>query len=197
MTITLFIHMPMLKGIYRFRDGRIAWHRPVPKNPLRGAKRLAVLGAILATVALILSIYTVSEAIGGRQSVPVGREAITPQEEPEAQPAIKQEAKMTPSRPAVVREITAYTASPSETDSTPCISADGTDICQAVQSFEYCAANFVPLGTELLIGGDIMATCRVVDRMNSRYKNRVDVLFTNLIEARAFGLHRAPVSILE
>jgi len=77
----------------------------------------------------------------------------------------------------VVREITAYNAGDvNQCDSTPCISANGENICEALRmGFKRCAANFVPLGTDLIIEG--YGNCKVTDRMNSRYKNRVDIAF--------------------
>lgn len=96
-----------------------------------------------------------------------------------------------------IRDVTAYTSRPEETDSTPCISADGSDICQRYAAGEgICAANFVPLGTRLAIEG--FGECTVADRMNSRYQNRVDLYHgMDLAGARHFGTQRLNVSIIQ
>ncbi|PIR87789.1 MAG: hypothetical protein COU10_02865, partial [Candidatus Harrisonbacteria bacterium CG10_big_fil_rev_8_21_14_0_10_45_28] len=60
---------------------------------------------------------------------------------------------------------TAYNSVVGQTDSTPCIAARGYDLCEADKE-NVVAANFVPIGTELLINGEKYT---VVDRMNSRY----------------------------
>lgn len=90
------------------------------------------------------------------------------------------------------RHVTAYNSVPEQTDSTPCIAADGTDICKRYAAGEIlCAANFVPFGTVLTISSPKMAapiTCTVADRMASRYSQRVDVYMGMDVErARRFG----------
>lgn len=72
------------------------------------------------------------------------------------------------------RVVTAYTSHAWQTDSTPCIAADGTDICKRYEKGErLCAANFVPLGTILHVGD--YGNCVVADRMNRKHPNRVDI----------------------
>lgn len=73
-----------------------------------------------------------------------------------------------------IRTITAYNAGdPAQTDNSPCISASGDNICNLLAKGEkICAANFVKLGTKLKIEG--LGVCTVLDRMNSRYPDRVD-----------------------
>ncbi len=69
--------------------------------------------------------------------------------------------------------VTAYNSVPGQTDATPCIGAQGTDICALLEAgLDTCAANFVPLGTMLEVEG--LGTCEVRDRMNARYHYRVD-----------------------
>lgn len=84
--------------------------------------------------------------------------------------------EMNPSTEPVgeIREITAYNAGdPNQTDSTPCISASGDNICNLLaQGKKICAANFVPIGTILEIEG--LGACEVLDRMASRYPQNVD-----------------------
>ena len=96
-----------------------------------------------------------------------------------------------------IREVSAYTSRVEETDDTPCIAADGSDICvRASKGETLCAANFVPLGSKLTI--DKFGTCTVADRMNRRYQNRVDVYMGNDLErARSFGLQKLEVATVK
>ncbi len=102
-------------------------------------------------------------------------------------------------RSYVVREdnvpVTAYNSVPEQTDATPCIGAQGTDICKIYESGEnVCAANFVPLGTKLEIDG--LGTCIVRDRMNARYTKRIDwYMGMDVSAARKFGVHTKQVAV--
>ncbi len=102
-------------------------------------------------------------------------------------------------RESTTREITAYNAGdPSQTDASPCIAANGENICSALAlGYKRCAANFVPFGTTLDI--EHYGRCLVVDRMNSRYKNRVDIAMKAEEKERAvkFGLQRLKVEIIK
>lgn len=96
------------------------------------------------------------------------------------------------------RQISAYNAGdPYQTDSTPCHSANGENICEALkQGYKRCAANFVPFGTVLEI--ESYGQCLVTDRMNSRYTSRVDIAMplNEKQTARQFGLKTLEVKIL-
>lgn len=94
-----------------------------------------------------------------------------------------------------VREVSAYTSEPGQTDSTPCIAADGSDICLRHAAGEgICATNAFPLGTKLFVGN--LGTCTVADRMNARYKNRVDwYMGLDTPEAINFGIQNLNVEI--
>lgn len=71
------------------------------------------------------------------------------------------------------RTVVAYNSTANQTDSTPCLSADGSNICQLyIDGENVCAANFVKLGTLLEVEG--LGTCVVHDRMNTRFPNSVD-----------------------
>lgn len=100
---------------------------------------------------------------------------------------------------AVIREVSAYNVGVvAQNDDTPCIPANGENICEAVrQGYKRCAANFVPLGTRLRIEG--YGECLVVDRMNSRYKSRVDIAMAadQIAEARQWGVRKLKVEILK
>ncbi|MCH8049327.1 3D domain-containing protein [Patescibacteria group bacterium] len=91
--------------------------------------------------------------------------------------------------------ITAYNSVWWQTDATPCIGAQGTNICDIYQTGEnVCAANFVPLGTMLEVEG--LGVCTVRDRMNSRYYYRVDwFMDKDVTNAKQFGVQRRTVQV--
>jgi 3D (Asp-Asp-Asp) domain-containing protein len=78
----------------------------------------------------------------------------------------------------VLREVTAYNAGiEAQTDASPCISASGDNICEMLARGEkICATNAFPLRTKLYIKN--YGECVVLDRMNSRFKERVDIAMT-------------------
>ena len=80
-------------------------------------------------------------------------------------------------------EASAYTSRPEETDDTPCISANGMDICQ----YDGCivATNHLPLNTYIEIEG--FGKCLVADRMNRRYTYNIDIYFIYYQDAINFG----------
>lgn len=86
-------------------------------------------------------------------------------------------------------EVSAYTSRVAETDSTPCIPADGSNICERFAKGEkMVASNDYKLGTKLKIGD--LGVFTVVDRMARRYtgKGNIDIYMGyDLKGARAFG----------
>ena len=98
----------------------------------------------------------------------------------------------------IIREVTSYNVGDiSQTDSSPCHSANGENICRALElGYKRCAANFVPFGTILMI--DKYGECMVTDRMNSRFNNRVDIAMKLSEKERAikFGKQNLLVRVL-
>lgn len=98
-----------------------------------------------------------------------------------------------------IREVTAYNAGrPEQTDASPCLTANGENVCTALAlGYKRCAANFVSFGTRLLI--ENYGECIVTDRMNERYRNRVDIAMPADEKERAvkFGLQNLNVKILK
>jgi len=98
-----------------------------------------------------------------------------------------------------IRGITSYNVGDIyQCDGDPCTSANGENICEALdRGYRRCAANFVPFGTILEIEG--YGQCMVTDRMNSRYPNRVDIAFKyeEKQAAREWGYKERNVKILE
>ncbi|MBI4253059.1 3D domain-containing protein [Candidatus Uhrbacteria bacterium] len=92
--------------------------------------------------------------------------------------------------------ITAYSSTRDQTDATPCITANGFNVC-AHNTENVIAANFLPFGTRVTIPelfGDKEFV--VQDRMNTRYSNRVDVWMTSRTRAKQFGVKRAHIVVL-
>lgn len=101
----------------------------------------------------------------------------------------------------VKRAVTAYTSDPAETDSTPCKSANGMNICHMATeiTMRLCAANFVPFGTTLrLQDGNDEFMCLVVDRTNKKYADRVDLYFgMDKQAAISWGVRAMDVSVIK
>jgi len=97
-----------------------------------------------------------------------------------------------------IRVVTAYNAGdPKQTDDTPCVSANGENLCAALAKGKMrCAANFVPLGSRLHV--EKIGVCLVTDRTNKRYRNRVDIAMQRKDhhKARRFGRQKLKVMIL-
>lgn len=93
--------------------------------------------------------------------------------------------------------ITAYNSDPAQTDSTPCITANGFNVCEHGIE-DTVAANFLPFGTKIRMPelyGDRVFVVR--DRMNSRYTSRIDIWMLEKADARNFGVQRVVIEVLE
>ena len=98
-----------------------------------------------------------------------------------------------------IRTVTAYNVGdPQQTSGAACMSANEKNLCRALAAGEkHCAANFVPLGSLLYIDG--YGLCRVSDRTNARYRNRVDIAMPRKQRQKAleFGRQQLNVKIVE
>lgn len=85
---------------------------------------------------------------------------------------------------------TAYSSTIAQTDADPFTTASGAQVRPGT-----VAANFLPLGTILNIGGN---TYTVEDRMNSRYNNqyRIDIWMESTEDARSFGTRPLTLEIV-
>jgi 3D (Asp-Asp-Asp) domain-containing protein len=105
--------------------------------------------------------------------------------------------KSTPANLSRLREVTAYNVGdPDQNYGDPCESANGEDICAALDSgSKRCAANFVPFGTVLHIAH--YGLCTVTDRMNMRYSDHVDIAMKKHEKQKAlqFGRRRLKVTV--
>lgn len=93
--------------------------------------------------------------------------------------------------------LSAYTSEKAQCDDSPCITANGFNLCEHGIE-DSVAANFLKFGTKIRIPelfGDRIFVVR--DRMNKRYSDRVDVWMLNKADAKNFGLKYAKIEILE
>ena len=93
--------------------------------------------------------------------------------------------------------ITAYNSEVGQCDATPCITANGFDLCKHGVE-DSIATNDLPFGTKVKIPdyfGDRVFVVR--DRMNKRYSDRIDVWMLEKKEARTFGVKHATIQVLE
>ncbi len=92
---------------------------------------------------------------------------------------------------------TAYNSLPEQTDSTPCITANGYNLCE-FETEDTIAANFLPFGTRVRIPDYFGERVFIVrDRMNARYENRIDVWMKEYKDARKFGKRYLKIEVLE
>lgn len=94
----------------------------------------------------------------------------------------------------------AYSSRPAETDSTPCITATGFDVClnyALYGSNNTVASNFLPLHSIVKIPelyGDKIFVVR--DRMNSRYGSKnIDLWMPTYFEAAGFGRRQVMIEV--
>jgi len=93
--------------------------------------------------------------------------------------------------------VTAYSSTADQTDSTPCITANGYDLCEANEE-NVVAANFLRFGTKVRLpeySGDHIYT--VQDRMNPRFARRMDLWMHTREDAKQFGLRTLTVEVIE
>ena len=89
--------------------------------------------------------------------------------------------------------VTAYSSTADQTDSTPFITASGSDVRDGI-----VACNFLRFGTKVrfpqLYGDKIFV---VKDRMALKNSHKIDIWFTTRNEAKEFGVKYLQVEILE
>ena len=87
----------------------------------------------------------------------------------------------------VIREASAYNSVPGQTDDTPCIAANGSNICERFAAGEcLIAGNFSEFETKHYIEG--IGECTLIDRMSSRYQENIDIFFGyDIAASKKFG----------
>lgn len=103
------------------------------------------------------------------------------------------EAKERVARKKIKVLATAYSSTPDQTDSTPCITANGFDLCKYYDAHAIettIASNFLPMNTSVRVKdvfGDRVLVVR--DRMNERYGyGRIDIWMPTREDAKQFGV---------
>lgn len=92
--------------------------------------------------------------------------------------------------------VSMYNAVPGQTDDTPCITANGDDICDSDKGLT-AAMNGVPFGTKIQIPALGNAVYTINDRMNRRYdSNYMDLHVETRAEAIRFGRQNLEIVIL-
>ncbi len=93
--------------------------------------------------------------------------------------------------------VTAYNSEVAQCDSQPCITANGFNVC-AHGIEDTIAANHLPFGTKVRIPNFFGEKVFVVrDRMNPRYKNRIDVWMLKKSDAVNFGVKIAKIEVIK
>lgn len=99
--------------------------------------------------------------------------------------------------PKFTAKVTAYNSVPEQTDSTPCIAANGSNICELRKRGVQTCAAALPFGMKLSVPG--FGECIVVDRLAPKYANRIDLYMggrDEVAKARAWGSKTLQVTVL-
>lgn len=120
--------------------------------------------------------------------------------EPESVPTQTQKVKVikiitkTPTVATYIVIATAYSSTPDQTDSTPCIAASGYNVCNKTENIIAVSRDLVRLlgyGTQVrfpeLYGQKVF---HIEDTMNMRFKERIDFHLDSKEEAKNFGIRR-------
>ena len=99
---------------------------------------------------------------------------------------------------AISTTITAYNSEVGQCDDSPCITANGFNVCKHAKE-DTVAMNGIKMGTKVrfpeLFGDKVFV---VRDRMNARYgSNRADVWMISKADAKKFGVKNARMEVLE
>lgn len=93
--------------------------------------------------------------------------------------------------------VTAYNSLAAQTDSTPCITANGFNLCKN-NTQNVIAANFLKFGTKVRFPDyDPDTIYTVQDRMNARYAYRADIWMKTHKEATQFGIQKLRMEIYQ
>lgn len=91
--------------------------------------------------------------------------------------------------------VTAYSSTPDQTDDTPCITANGFNLCKNNKQ-NVVAANFLPFGTKVRMPEAFgNQEFYVQDRMNKRFSQRMDIWMPTRKAALAFGIQTLQIEV--
>lgn len=183
------------------------------------------LGALIITAGLLLGYPTgvfadenisipfvspdILELIEGESDIDVSYDRLSERER-EATAAAKRHIPRPPkpsiarSRPTLIQSgthsvvATAYSSTPDQTDSDPCTTANGFNVCKHNRE-NVIAANYLAFGTRVrlpeLYGDRVFV---VQDRMNARYGNgRIDLWMKTRGAAKQFGVKRTTLEVVD
>lgn len=149
--------------------------------------RVPLPSVLLASVAIVLAAYP---------SIAAAPASVGPYTD-----AVQRQAEAAADAPKVLRRfkvvVTAYNSVPEQTDSTPCYTANGYDLCAADRE-NVVAANFLRFGTKVRLpeySAEKIYT--VQDRMHPRFDRRVDLWKRRTDDARAFGARYLTVEVVD
>ena len=162
-------------------------------------KQKKVFISILAVLSLILSLALPQTAEAKSTGLMAFLTSLTSPVYAAEDPAFPESGDRHPVKTVKV-VVTAYNSLPGQTDNTPCITANGFDLCRQYAEAGFgntIAANGIPMGTQVrfpeLFGDKVFV---VRDRMNARYGyGRVDVWLPELADAKAFGVKRVKMEL--
>lgn len=93
--------------------------------------------------------------------------------------------------------VSAYTSEVAQTDASPCITANGFNLCEHNQE-DVIATNMFPFGTKVKIPAiDPDRIFTVEDRMHERYQNNVDVWMKDKGDAIKFGRKTLEIQVYQ
>lgn len=93
--------------------------------------------------------------------------------------------------------MTAYNSEVAQCDASPCITANGFNVCKHGIE-DTIAANFLRFGTRVRIPDLFGERVFVVrDRMNARYPNKIDIWMKEKTDALHFGVKVAKIEVVE
>lgn len=96
-----------------------------------------------------------------------------------------------------VARVTAYNSVESQTDGSPCIAADNSNVCERHAKGECIVAlNGVKFGTKLLI--EKIGTCTVADRTATKHNGTIDLFMgDDVARATNFGVQHLAYTIID
>ncbi len=115
--------------------------------------------------------------------------------------AVHRQSEASAAAPKVSRRltvvVTAYSSTTDQTDRTPCLTANGYDLCAADRE-NVVAANFLRFGTKVRLpeySAEKIYT--VQDRMHPRFSRRLDLWKRSTEDAKTFGVQYLMVEVVE
>lgn len=177
--------------------------------PLSSRQSLVLL-LLIACVFQFLLFFTpalAAEAVAANNEMQISLGSISKTEAMEVNAQkIADEIPQATSTPVIIKDkvirtsthvMTAYNSEVGQTDDSPCITANGFNVCKHGIE-DTIAANFLKMGTKVKIPdlyGDRIFVVR--DRMNKKHPDRVDIWMKDRASAIKFGVKTARIQVIE